>query len=79
MRKRNAKRQRKNTCSQASRLENPEELQLHYNHEKFLFLTVPPLVSISRHLAPFDELGWKVITLKGLFQRLPQERTKLIG
>jgi hypothetical protein len=22
-----------------------------------------PLVLISRHLAPFDELGWKVITL----------------
>jgi hypothetical protein len=27
-----------------------------------------PLVSISRHLAPFDELGWKVITLKSLLQ-----------
>jgi hypothetical protein len=26
------------------------------------------LVSISRHLALFDELGWKAITLKGLFQ-----------
>jgi hypothetical protein len=24
---------------QTSRLENPEELQLNYNHEKFLFLT----------------------------------------
>jgi hypothetical protein len=33
-------RDRKNTCSQTSRLENPEELQLHKNHEKFLFLTV---------------------------------------
>jgi hypothetical protein len=27
----------KNTCSQTSRLENPEELQLHQNHEKFRF------------------------------------------
>jgi hypothetical protein len=27
-----------------------------------------PLVSISCHLTPFDELGWKVITQKGLFQ-----------
>jgi hypothetical protein len=26
--------------SQTSRLETPEELQLHHNHEKFLFLTV---------------------------------------
>jgi hypothetical protein len=26
--------------SQTSRLENPEELQLHQNHEKILFLTV---------------------------------------
>jgi hypothetical protein len=31
---------RKNTYSQTSRLETPEELQLHHNHEKFLFLTV---------------------------------------
>jgi hypothetical protein len=29
----------KNTYSQTSRLENPEELQLNHNHEKFLFLT----------------------------------------
>jgi hypothetical protein len=27
-----------------------------------------PLFSISRHLAPFGKLGWKVITLKDLFQ-----------
>jgi hypothetical protein len=27
-----------------------------------------PLISISLNLAPFGELGWKVITLKGLFQ-----------
>jgi hypothetical protein len=26
--------------SQTTRLENPEELQLHHNHEKFPFLTV---------------------------------------
>jgi hypothetical protein len=31
---------RKNTYSQTSRLDHPEELQLHHNHEKFLFLTV---------------------------------------
>jgi hypothetical protein len=37
----NRKRERnKNTYSQTSRLENPEELQLHHNHEKFLFLRV---------------------------------------
>jgi hypothetical protein len=30
----------KNTCSQTSRLETPEELQQQHNHEKFLFLTV---------------------------------------
>jgi hypothetical protein len=29
-----------NKYSQTSRLENLEELQLHHNHEKFLFLTV---------------------------------------
>jgi hypothetical protein len=33
-------REREKTYSQTSRLENPEELQLHQNHEKFLFLTV---------------------------------------
>jgi hypothetical protein len=33
-------RERKNTYSQTSRLETPEELQLHHNHEKFLFLNV---------------------------------------
>jgi hypothetical protein len=33
-------RERKNANSQTSRLETPEELQLHHNHEKFLFLTV---------------------------------------
>jgi hypothetical protein len=30
----------KNEYSQTSRLETPEELQLHHNHEKILFLTV---------------------------------------
>jgi hypothetical protein len=30
----------KNAYSQTSRLENPEELQLHHNYEKILFLTV---------------------------------------
>jgi hypothetical protein len=36
----NLQKERKDTYSQASRLETPEELQLHHNHEKFLFLTV---------------------------------------
>jgi hypothetical protein len=30
----------KNAYSQTSRLETPEELKLHHNHEKFLFLIV---------------------------------------
>jgi hypothetical protein len=33
-------REKKKTYSQTSRLDNPEELQLHHNHEKILFLTV---------------------------------------
>jgi hypothetical protein len=36
----NEQKKRKNTYSQTSRLENSEELQLHLNHEKFLFLIV---------------------------------------
>jgi hypothetical protein len=38
--KQNEQKERKSTYSQTSRLENPEELQLHHNHEKFLLLTV---------------------------------------
>jgi hypothetical protein len=38
-------RERKNTYSQTSRLETSEELQLHHNHEKILFLTVLLLVA----------------------------------
>jgi hypothetical protein len=38
--KQNEQKERKNTCSQTSRLENPEELQLHHNHEEILFFTV---------------------------------------
>jgi hypothetical protein len=34
------KREKENRYSQTSRLETPKELQLHHNHEKFLFLTV---------------------------------------
>jgi hypothetical protein len=34
------KEREKNTYSQISRLETQEELQLHHNHEKFLFMTV---------------------------------------
>jgi hypothetical protein len=37
MSKRNEQKKRKDTYSQTSRLENPEELQLHRNHEKALF------------------------------------------
>jgi hypothetical protein len=37
--KTNKKREKK-SYSQTSRLENPEELQLHHKNEKFLFLTV---------------------------------------
>jgi hypothetical protein len=40
MSKQNEQKERKNTYSQTSRLETPEELQRHHNHEKFLFLTV---------------------------------------
>jgi hypothetical protein len=31
------KERKKNAYSQTSRLETPEELQLHHNHERFLF------------------------------------------
>jgi hypothetical protein len=34
MSKQNKQKERKNTFSQTSRLENPAELQLHRNHEK---------------------------------------------
>jgi hypothetical protein len=34
------KKRQKNTYWQTSRLEIPEELQLHHNHEKILFLTL---------------------------------------
>jgi hypothetical protein len=40
MSKQNEQKERKYTYSQTSRLENPEGLQLHHNHEKILFLTV---------------------------------------
>jgi hypothetical protein len=40
MSKQNEQKEKKYTYSQISRLETPEELQLHHNHEKFLFLTV---------------------------------------
>jgi hypothetical protein len=40
MSKQNEQKEREKTYSQTSRLENPEELQLQHNHEKFLFLTV---------------------------------------
>jgi hypothetical protein len=41
MSKQNEQKEReKNAYSQTSRLETPEELQLHHNHEKIMFLTV---------------------------------------
>jgi hypothetical protein len=42
MSKRNELKERKEkvTYSQTSRLENPEELQLHHTHKNFLFLAV---------------------------------------
>jgi hypothetical protein len=40
MSKQNEHKERENTYSQTSRLGTPEELQLHHNHEKVLFLTV---------------------------------------
>jgi hypothetical protein len=39
MSKQNEQKERKKII-QTSRLESPEELQLHHNHEKSLFLTV---------------------------------------
>jgi hypothetical protein len=36
MSKQNEQKERKNTYSQTSGLENPEELQLHHHHEKIL-------------------------------------------
>jgi hypothetical protein len=40
MSKQNYKKREKDTYNQTSWLENPEKLQLHHNHEKFLFLTM---------------------------------------
>jgi hypothetical protein len=48
MSKQNEQKERKKTYSQTSRLENPEELQQHHNHEKFLFLTVLLLFAQSK-------------------------------
>jgi hypothetical protein len=49
------RRREKNTYSQTSRLENPEKLQLHHDHEKFLFLTV--------ELSSFEEVGVSFVAL----------------
>jgi hypothetical protein len=48
MSRQDEQRERENTYSQTSRLGNPEELQLHQNHEKFLFLTVLLLFAQSK-------------------------------
>jgi hypothetical protein len=55
---------RENTRSQTSRLENPEGLQVHHNHEKFLFLTVLLLFSRCKMsywwLVTRLDLTWKI-------------------
>jgi hypothetical protein len=55
----------KNTHSQTSRLENPEGLQLHHNHEKILFLTVLLLFAQRKMhywwLVTWLDLSWLVI------------------
>jgi hypothetical protein len=40
MSKQNEQKEREKIHSQTSRLDNPEELQLHHDHEKYLFLAV---------------------------------------
>jgi hypothetical protein len=48
--KQNERKERKNAYSQTSRLENPEELQLNHNHEKFLFSTVLLLFALCKNV-----------------------------
>jgi hypothetical protein len=57
----------KNAYSQTSRLEPPEELQLHRNHEKFLFLTVLSL------FAQCKMHYWWLVTWLDLALRTPSE------
>jgi hypothetical protein len=40
MSKQKEEKERKNTYRRTSQLENPEERQLHHNHEKIQFLTL---------------------------------------
>jgi hypothetical protein len=63
-------RQRKNTNSQTNRLVNPEELQLHHNHGKFLFLTVLLL------FAQCNLYYWWLVTwLESVLQTAKSKRT----
>jgi hypothetical protein len=48
MSKQNEQKERKeNKYSQTSQLENPEELQLHYNHEQVLFFCAIALCTMQ--------------------------------
>jgi hypothetical protein len=65
----NKKREKIHTYSQTSRLENTEELQIHHNHEKFLFLTVLFLFTQRKMnywwLVTWLDLGCKPRSLTG--------------
>jgi hypothetical protein len=50
------KEREKNTYSQSSRLENPEELQLHHNHEKILFKCAVALCTMKNALSVISYL-----------------------
>jgi hypothetical protein len=52
MSKENEQKREKNTYSQTGRLETPEELQLHHNHEELLFLTVLSLFAQCKMHVP---------------------------
>jgi hypothetical protein len=57
------KKSEKNIYSQTSRLENPEELQLHHNYVNFMFLTVLlPFAQFTMHY-------WWLVTWLDLFLR----------
>jgi hypothetical protein len=67
-------RKREKAYSQTSRHEKPEELQLHHNHENFLFLTVllqfAPCKSHTWWLVTLFDLAYLTIELITLFFRV---------
>jgi hypothetical protein len=65
---------RKRTSSQTSRLEKPEELLLHHNHEKILFLTVLSL--FAQHKTNY---WWLVTGLDLAFTKLIFDVRSYIG